>query len=106
MPDAIFFDMDDTLILWDIPVQTVWEEAAARYSKELGGPGLHELNAAIRASSDWIWSDTSRHLTGRLDLRKARRDIARMAFERLGRTDFELADKIADTFSTEREKTG
>lgn len=104
MPDAIFFDMDDTLLLWEVPVQTVWESAAKRFSKELGGLDPKTLYTAIRASADWYWADTARHRTGRLDLRKARREVCRMAFERLGRTDFKLSDKIADTFSTEREK--
>ncbi len=106
MPDAIFFDMDDTIIFWEISVQTVWESAAGRFKKQLGGLDLHTLYAAIQASSDWFWADPSRHRTGRLDLRKARRQISRMAFKRLGRADFELADKIADAFSAEREQTG
>ncbi len=103
MPQAIIFDLDDTLILWEIPIQTVWESAIRRFTKDLGGLKPEELYKTILSVSDWYWSDTARHRSGRLDLPKARREIGKMAFERLGRTDLGLAQKIADAFSAERE---
>jgi putative hydrolase of the HAD superfamily len=98
--------MDDTLILWEIPVQQVWESAIAAFTPELDGFCPHEVYTAVHVSADWYWGDPERHRLGRLDLRKARREIGRLAFQKLGRTDFDLADKIADTYSTRREQTG
>jgi len=98
--------MDDTILLWEIPAPKVWESAINRYTAELGGVDPQVVLKVIRAAADWYWSDPSRHRTGRLDLPAARREIGRMAFEKLGRKDFELADKIADTYNAEREKGG
>jgi putative hydrolase of the HAD superfamily len=96
--------MDDTIVLWEIPVQSVWEDAVNRYRKELGDLKPEELYRAIRATSDWYWSTPDRHREGRLDLPKARREIGQLAFLSLGRTDMDLAVKIADAYTEEREK--
>jgi putative hydrolase of the HAD superfamily len=106
VPDAIFFDMDDTLVLFEIPTQTVIDNAVARHIGEMGGLGVPTVLKAIRAISDWYWSDLERHRNGRLNLIKTRREIIRMAFTKLGRTDFTLAEKIADDYSYERDNSG
>jgi putative hydrolase of the HAD superfamily len=103
VPDAILFDMDETIILWEATPQTVWESTTRRFTKDLGSLKLEELYKVINSVSDWFWSDPSRHRRGRLDLPAARREIGRMAFERLGRTDIDLSVKISDAFSSERE---
>lgn len=103
MPDAILFDLDDTIILWETPSKAVWEVTIRRFAKELRNIKPEELYSAVSAVSDWYWSDPIRHRTGRLNLPAARREISQMAFERLGSTDKELAIKIADAFSETRE---
>jgi len=98
--------LDDTIILWETPYKTVWESAIRRYAAGLGGLDTATLYDTISSVSDWYWSDPERHRAGRLDLPQARREIGRMAFARLGRNDFELAEKIADAYSNEREQSG
>ena len=98
--------MDDTLVLWETPIQTVWESAINRFKSELNGLDPAVLWKAIRATADWYWSDPERNLLGRLDLPKARRELAGLAFTSLGRNDFELAVKIADAYSGERDQGG
>jgi putative hydrolase of the HAD superfamily len=104
VPQAILFDMDETIITWETPPETVWNYASRRFTAELGSLEPAALYQAIRSVSDWYWSDPERHRTGRLDLIAHRRKIVRMAFSRLNRDDFELADKIADAYSAERER--
>jgi putative hydrolase of the HAD superfamily len=96
--------MDDTLIFWETPPETVWLAAFQSFSEELGALEPSVLYQALRSVSDWYWSDPSRHRTGRLNLPEHRRVIGRMAFSKLNRNDFELADKIADFYSAERQK--
>jgi putative hydrolase of the HAD superfamily len=103
VPDAIFFDMDDTLVLSQYPTQTLWEAAIGRFTGELGGLDIPAVYKAILTNAQWYWDDLDRHRDGRLDLVKARREITRMAFTALGRTDFALSEKIADDFSRQRE---
>lgn len=98
--------MDDTIILWETPYKTVWESAIRRYKPKLGDLTTEKLYDTIRSVSDWYWSDSERHRLGRLDLPQARREISRLAFERLGRNDLELAENIADLYSFEREQSG
>jgi putative hydrolase of the HAD superfamily len=95
--------MDDTIVLWEIPVEKVWESAILRFSGELGGLKPEELYKAIRKAGDWFWRSPERHREGRLDLPRARRIVAKLAFAELGRNDISLAEKIADAYSTERE---
>lgn len=106
MPEAIFFDLDDTIILFLTSTKTVWENAVKRYLPELGGAGEEAVYKAIRAAADWYWADPERHRRGRLDLRKARREIGELAFTSLNRKDFTLAHKIADFYSDERDSSG
>jgi putative hydrolase of the HAD superfamily len=96
--------MDATLVLSQYPAQTLWESAIGRFTGELGGLDVPMVYKAIFTTAEWYWGDLSRHREGRLDLVKVRREITRMAFTALGRTDFALSEKIADAFSRAREK--
>lgn len=103
MPKAIFFDLDDTLIFYEQSYETAWKSIISARAERLGKTAPQEIYQTIRACSSWYWNDLERHRTGRLDLRKARRDVVRLAFERLGRDNYALADDIADAYSDERE---
>lgn len=104
MPDAIFFDMDATLIFWSTPAEVVWESLARRYAVEANGVEPAALLGAINHTRDWYWSDLERHRTGRLDLYQSRREVVRLALIGLNIVNPELADKIADEFTLLREK--
>jgi putative hydrolase of the HAD superfamily len=104
VPDAIFFDMDATLIFWPTPAEAVWESLARRYAVEANGVEPAVLLDAINRTRDWYWSDLERHRTGRLDLYQARREVVRLALTGLNIVNPELADKIADEFTLLREK--
>jgi len=106
VPDAIIFDLDDTIIITQIPTNAIWNAAVSRYTAELNGLEPQAVFNAIRAAADWYWSDLARHRDGRLNLRRSRREVVKLAFERLGRTDFTLSEKIADTYSDERDSDG
>jgi putative hydrolase of the HAD superfamily len=104
VPDAIFFDMDATLIFWPTPAEIVWESLARRYAAVANGVEPAALLDAINRTRDWYWSDLERHRTGRLDLYQSRREVVRLALTGLDIVNPELADKIADEFTLLREK--
>lgn len=106
MPSAIFFDLDDTIILFLVPSKTALENAIRGNIKDAGRFTPDEVYKAIRASADWYWGDSSRSHAGRLDLRTARRNIIRLAFAGLKRNDFDLSDRIADAYGDERDSSG
>jgi putative hydrolase of the HAD superfamily len=100
MPQAILFDLDDTIITWNTPGDTVWKDLCRRYAA--GAEGLFD---AICRARDWYWSDEERHRRGRNSLFEARREVVRLAFSYLGIGSTALADRIADAYSADREET-
>lgn len=104
MPEAIFFDLDDTLIAWETTPDEAWRGICESYAPGIDGFEPDRLFEAIRRASDWYWSDEARHRRGRHNLPEARREVVRLAFNNLGIGPSTLADEIADTYSNDRER--
>jgi putative hydrolase of the HAD superfamily len=102
IPSHLVLDLDDTILDYSAPALAVWIRLYREYSGKTDIP-LERLQAAVDESKRWYWSDPDRFRKGRLDLKKARRFIIRDAFTKLGRTDWETADALADAFTRERE---
>jgi putative hydrolase of the HAD superfamily len=100
VPEAILFDLDDTIITWTTPGDVVWQNICRFYA-----PSVEGLFDAIRRAREWYWSDEERHRLGRNDLLRARREVIRLAFSFLGIDSTDLADRIADAYSAEREES-
>jgi putative hydrolase of the HAD superfamily len=105
VPQAIFFDMDSTIITWENSPVKAWGYICQSYAPEVAGLQPDVLQKAIRSVADWFWSAPERHQSGRLDLNQTRRDIVRMALGRLNIDNPAFADKVADAYSTDREET-
>jgi len=101
---AVFFDLDDTLLAYDVGQERCWRVACARHAPPHAFPPVDVLVQAMRAQAEWFWSDDERHRKGRLNMAAARRRIVADALRGLGRPNDELADAIADDFSAERDK--
>jgi putative hydrolase of the HAD superfamily len=96
--------MDSTIITWENSPVKAWVLICRRYAPE-AGLEPDALQKAIRGVADWFWSAPERHRSGRLALNQTRRDIVRMALERLDVDNPGFADKIADAYSADREQT-
>jgi len=103
-PEAIFLDLDDTIIAYSDGAKECWERLCVQYAERIGGVDAEALSSAIRDVQSWYWKDTERHRRGRLDLQQARREIVGRAFCNLGITHRELADEMADSFTFMREE--
>jgi putative hydrolase of the HAD superfamily len=104
VPKAIIFDLDDTLIGYDVVTDQVWEDICLRFAGEIEGLKPESLYNAIARAREQYWADPERHRLGRLHLFQARRDVVSLAFSFLHIHSPELACKIADAFSIEREQ--
>jgi putative hydrolase of the HAD superfamily len=104
VPQAIIFDLDDTIISTDAVTEQIWRDICRRFAPGADGFTGEDLYSAIGKARDWYWNDTERHRAGRLNLIEARRDVVRLAFSYLDIDSPDLVVKIADTFSTEREE--
>jgi len=102
IPSFLVIDLDDTILDYSAPGEAVWKRLYREFAPRMDMP-LEQLQKAIDASRTWYWSDADRFREGRLDLKKARRIFIRDAFAKLGRTDWETADDLADAFTRERE---
>lgn len=101
-PSKLILDLDDTILDYTAPAEAIWPRLYADYAHRLGIPEA-ALQRAADESRRWYWSDAERFREGRLNLQRARRIFIRDAFTKLGLTDFETADALADDFSRERE---
>jgi putative hydrolase of the HAD superfamily len=104
VPVAIIFDLDDTIISYDAITEQVWDNICRRYAGDIDGLKADSLYNAIGRIREWYWADPERHRQGRLKLFEARRNIVRLALTSLNIDSPELADKIADSYSLEREE--
>jgi|APSaa5957512622_1039677.scaffolds.fasta_scaffold29265_4 putative hydrolase of the HAD superfamily len=101
-PEAIIFDLDDTLIMSDGTMESTWMEMCEVYSATHSAIKAETLFRAIRDVAEWYWSDESRHREGRTNLKQARRVIVRKGFEQLGVSQKDDADRLADSYSEKR----
>jgi putative hydrolase of the HAD superfamily len=95
-PDAIFFDMDGTILDWETGMEESWLMSCEKY-----GDGSHtpaRLLDAIRTRRTWFWSDSERAYRGRMDLDGASREVVRHAFTDLGLGNLGVADSLADHY--------
>jgi putative hydrolase of the HAD superfamily len=101
-PAAVFFDMDGTILDWQLGMEESWQIACRD-----GCAGREALDAdalfdAIRERRTWFWDDDVRATTGRLDLDAASRAIVAYALEDLGHASVALAETIARDYRTRR----
>lgn len=104
LPKGILFDLDDTIIAYDVISRPVWKEVCNRFSVENDKLDPEILYETIKEISYWYWSDPERHRIGRSDLNRARRYVLELVFEKLGVDDVPLAHKIGETFQRRREE--
>ena len=102
MPDAVLFDLDDTIIAYDAVAEESWQSVCARYA-----PNCHRssevLYVAIKEARDWYLKDAERHRWSRLNLDLYRREAVSRALAALGLDEPNLANEIADSYGEMRD---
>lgn len=98
LPKAILFDLDDTLVVHNQASDEACEIACRRFSeKHKPAFTADMLNQSMIEMREWFWSTPERHLVGRANMKKARREIATLALNQLGYFNenhiFEMADE-------------
>ena len=104
LPAAILFDLDDTIVASDAVADDCWMSLCQRYAVETSDAEPERLFQAISRAREWFWSDLDRHRAGRRDLRLARRQVVKRAFDELGLERDDIALRFADQYSEERER--
>ena len=102
-PQAIFFDMDGTLLDWQIGMEESWAAACEAALPQLNGLAADGLLTAIRAKRDWFWAHPVHRHEGRMDLDRASRFIVTEAMTSLGRDEPDIAAALAADYRARRD---
>jgi putative hydrolase of the HAD superfamily len=99
-PELILFDLDDTLMAFDLVSEKAWDKAVELFMRE------NNINIAkdillkkLHETRKWYWSDSERHKAGRKNIINARRDIVKLALKEYDIKDGELTE-LADNYTT------
>lgn len=99
--EVVLFDLDDTLVAFDLVTESTWRQVCAEYAAENDKASAAEVYDAVTKESRWFWSDEERHRVGRNDIVSARRTVVGSAFDKLG-LPAEDALRVADRYSSLR----
>ena len=102
LPRAVLLDLDDTVLVFDSASPASWSAACRRLSDRLDGVSPDALGEAFELEGLWYWGDPERHVTGRLDIPRAWRQVARGALARVGIDDEDLARDVGAAYAEER----
>jgi putative hydrolase of the HAD superfamily len=101
----MLLDLDDTIIVHSATSEPCWRRVCERYAADIKDISADQLYEGIQSCSHDYWNDADRHRQGRLDLPRARREVMMATFTNLGLDGQELAYKIADAFTLERDES-
>jgi len=104
LPEAILFDLDDTLLDTTLSATRVWDQTAAAFADEIGHP-VDVFQPVLKAARAWYWGDPERNRAGRLDVQKSRIAVTHHGLQQLGIDDHALATRFADYYSAHRVST-
>jgi len=97
LPKAILFDLDDTIISFTSAKELAWERCCENFiSTEIVTFQSATLLYKIYEMRKWYWSDPTRHVTGRENIKNAIRQIVICALEDLGYYDRDKSNQLAD----------
>jgi putative hydrolase of the HAD superfamily len=103
-PQAVLFDLDDTLITDGGISDKTWQEVCREFAPLTGGVNAAELYKAISRVTAVYWGDPENHRRGRLDLPAARRYVVGQAFRDLGLNEGGISVELADRFSLKKDQ--
>ncbi|MGZ5924912.1 MAG: HAD family hydrolase [Rhizomicrobium sp.] len=109
LPQAILFDLDDTIISAYGRPELAWSAVIAEFPHSLEPKSQQALLAAVQASAVSFWADPDQHRVWRQKLREARREIVGRAFNEMARQGtpvpaLGIQHALADRFSDYRDE--
>jgi putative hydrolase of the HAD superfamily len=99
----LLVDLDDTIVTDDAVSEKTWRAVCRRFAPSMENTSPDILYESIRKVAKQYWKDQENHRKGRLSLAATRRKLVRLAIREIGFSDDSLADKIADTYTVEKE---
>jgi len=103
-PEAILFDLDDTIITGEVGPEELWKELCYQHAELIEGLNGDVLFSEVNTVRAWYWADPERHRIKRLNLIKARREMVELVFSKLGIDNEKACQNLADSFSEQRQE--
>ncbi len=104
LPEAILFDMDDTIVAFGVVSMDTWAKVCEDHAGDLPGWSVERLVEGIDSYRRWFWSDPERHKIGRMNTINVRYEMVRGAFGRLGIDAPTVAREMAEEYVHEHER--
>jgi len=104
LPKGILFDLDDTIISFADGGIEAWKQICEEFCEDCSLSDPDELFQLIKSTSEWYWSDKERAEKGRTDLFESRREVVKLALEKIGVNNVQLAHRISNAHSNKREE--
>ena len=97
-PDAILFDLDDTILNDERSVEPAWRKVCADVAAQVSDLNQVELYETISRRGTWFWSDPERHRIGRTNPLEASYGIIHQSLQMLGHDLPSLARSAAQSY--------
>jgi putative hydrolase of the HAD superfamily len=102
--DLILFDLDDTLMAFDIVSDKAWDKAVDEFI-QCNNINIEKniLLEKINTTRKWYWADSERHKIGRENINNARKEIVKLALENYLNVEIRVLEDLADNYSNVQE---
>ena len=98
--ELILFDLDDTLLAFDLVSETAWDKAVDIFIQNSKiNIGKEILLKKLHTTRQWYWADPERHRIGRKNIIQARREIVKFALKEYDYINNDEFTKLADDYS-------
>jgi putative hydrolase of the HAD superfamily len=98
--ELILFDLDDTLMAFDIVSETAWEKAVDIFLQNQNvNIERDTILKKIHSTRKWYWADTERHKVGRKNIANARREIVKLALNDYPNIETKELEKLANDYT-------
>jgi putative hydrolase of the HAD superfamily len=96
----VLFDLDDTLMAFDLVSNEAWEKAVDIFLQNHNIPVERDIILEkIHNTRKWYWADSERHKTGRKNMANARKEIVKLALKNYQDIETKELDKLADDYT-------
>jgi putative hydrolase of the HAD superfamily len=98
--ELVVFDLDDTLMAFDLVTNEAWEKAVDIFLQKKDLPVEKDVVLEkIHSTRKWYWADSERHKTGRKNMANARREIVKLALKDYSNIEVKELEKLADDYT-------
>lgn len=104
LPPGLLLDLDDTIVSFSVGKADFWAEAFEAHMPP-AHVTLKAFSQSVASVASEYWSDRQRAFRGRMDLRRARFEVADQALKQLGVNNAQLASALGNHFTDAKEQS-